>query len=259
MAYPVNSVLYNGFDITGIPGLLIQNVDVQQLPKRALETYKLARQNGEAVVSTFFDYREIVVTGAFVTQSKASFEAARDTLLNYIAQPSGTFDTTIAGALRRYTVTLSDNTNVPEFFGGYASIELHFNAYDPFGYDLTATTIAMGTVTSTPTTYSVTFGGTWDSRPLLNFTVSSFTGSGLRDLIITNPLTGRAMTIERTWANADAVIVDMKNMTVTVNGIATAWSGAVPSWNSGAGFIQISDTFTARSIVATGSYVKRYV
>lgn len=265
MVYPGDNVFFNSTQINTINNFLVKAVDVHEMPKRALEAYKLARVNGEALVSGFYDYREIVIYCTIVAPNKSTFEQVRDTLMATFSPLNGVLSLPIAGASRQYTCSLSDNTNWPDFGSGYASMgglanfEIHLNAYDPFGYDATSTAITLGTVTSSPTTYNATFGGTFDARPVFTLTVSSVTATGAQSLIITNPSTGLAVTINRAWTAADVVVIDIKNRTVTVNGVVTAWSGSLPTWTVGAGSIQISDTFTARSIVATCSYVKRYL
>jgi hypothetical protein len=245
---------------------MVNAVDVYTIPQRALESYKLARVSGEAIVSSFFDYREIIMYCSFVAPNKSSFETARDTLLSVISPQSSIFQLPSAGSNRQFTCTLSDNTNFPDFgsgraaYGGYANFEVHFNAYDPFGYDTVSTNLSLGTITASPTTYSMTLGGTWDARPVFTLTLSSFTTVNASDsIIITNPSTGLATTITRAWAASDVLIVDIKNRRITVNGVTTPWSGALPVWPVGNGQVSFSDTFSARSIVVSGAYIKRYV
>lgn len=265
MVYPGDNVFFNSTQLNTITNFLVKAVDVHEMPKRALESYKLARVNGEALVSGFYDYREIVIYCTIVAPNKSAFETTRDTIMGAISPLNGVLSLPIAGATRQYTCSLSDNTNWPDFGSGYASMgglanfEIHLNAYDPFGYDATATTLTLGTVTATPTTYNVTFGGTFDARPVFTLTINSLTSTGSQSLIITNPATGLAVTVTRAWSAADVLVIDIKARTVTVNGVTTAWSGALPTWVTGAGSIQVSDTFTARNITAAANYIKRYI
>ncbi len=257
--YPGQSIYCNGTDLTSISGVLIQTIDPGQVPKRTLETYALSRRAGEAVVSSYFDYREIIVKGAIVTTSKALYEIARDTLMGAIVGQQLSLQTSVAGAQRVFYCTLSDNSNLPEIYGGYASFELHFNAYDPFGYDLIATTITLGTTTSGNINYDATFAGSMDARPVITITITSLTAPGTRNISIANANTGLTVTVNRVWSAADVLVIDSKQSVVTVNGVAVPWSGAMPSWSKGVGTIQYMDTFTARNVTLTGNYVKRYV
>ena len=265
MIYPGDNVFYNSTQLNTITNFLVKAVDVHEIPKRALEAYKLARVNGEALVSGYYDYREIIIHCAIVAPNKSSFEVVRDTLMATFNPLNGVLQLPIAGANRQYTCSLSDNTNWPDFgsgyasMGGFANFEIHLNAYDPFGYDATTTALTLGTITSASTTYNATFGGTFDARPIFTLTVNSITATGTQSLTVANLSTGLTVTITRAWTAADVVVVDMSKRSVTVNGIKVPWSGSIPLWAVGAGSIQFTDTFTARSIAATGLYTKRYI
>lgn len=259
--YPGKSLLINGSDLTSILGFVLQTIDTGQIPKRTLESYKKNRAHGEVLVSNFFDVREIVVKGAITGINQSSYEGVRDTIFGIVSQPNIILQTLVAGAQRYWTVTMMDTSKIPEAYGGYASVELHFQAFDPFGYGTTTISNNLGTLVSSGVVLTTTFIGTWNAAPIFTITVNSLTAASSQTMTFADYQRGLNVAITRVWLAGDVVAIDLYHNLVTVNGIVVPWSGVLPITDFAPGTVQLQyiDTFTARNVSIISSYQPRYI
>jgi hypothetical protein len=258
--YPGNTLFFNNTELTAIPGLIIESIGVSDPPNRIIESYKRARTHGRAVVAGFNDDRPIIVKGKFAANSQVQFEQARDTLLAAIYTLQGVLRTDVSGAPRLFNCTL-DRPKIPEHMGGFAEVELDFNAYDPFGYDLGYTTPASTTTTLPNKDFSITFGGSASRQyPLITLTVTSVTGSTTSSILsITNRTTGQTTTITGLVTTGDVFTIDTEQGKVFKNGVAISFGGALPYAAPGLVWFSYADTgLTTRNVSIQPLYRKRY-
>lgn len=262
--YPGKTITFNGFDITGIKGFVVTGVDISQLPKRNIESYALARQDGEALVSTFFDSRAVTITGAFINTSQAAFELARDTLMSNLQGNQGALILTVNGANRSYLCSLTDNTSFGNFAGGYASVTLHFVSLNPFGYDTSATQLVHVTnLTAATQNFNFACGGTLATQyPIYTVTLGPFVGlasSTSPFTTIQDTLTAGYATFSGTATSGDVLVFDSGSGSLTQNGVAVSFIGHIPTAIPGNQNVTLFDYGSSRQMILDISVVRRYL
>lgn len=258
--YPGNNLFFNDVDIASISGVVIEDIDIQRPPKRLVEAYKRARAHGQVLVSSYYDFRPIIVRGKFVCNTQAEFELARDVLLAAI-QNNGVMKTLVAGALRCYNCILED-PDVPEQLGGYASFTLNFRSYDPFGYDVAYTQFAGQNITTQYNDTAVTFGGTAPIQyPVITLTVNSISGATTASTLnFMNDNTGQLATWTGLPLAGDVFVFNTELGQLFKNGSPAEFSGAMPVATPVLTTFTYSDTgISSRSINRQIGYLKRYV
>jgi predicted phage tail component-like protein len=252
-------IQFNGTDLeSGTPGLKILNRDVQSFPRVALEQYILARADIKKFVNVNYPERKITIDAIINGNNMANAEQNLDTLKGLLVGQDKNLDLPYGNSTRRWVATLS-NLIAPRAKGSFIPISLEFDCSDPIGRDTTTTSQAITTITTASSSQSITVGGQFPCLPVITITLNSGTGLTAQSMTITNPTTGLAMTLTRTWVAGDVVIIDCYNQTVTVNGVTFDASGAWPAWAAGAGTYQYADTFTTRNVTTTFVYNARYL
>ena len=71
--------------------------------------------------------------------------------------------------------------------------------------------------------------------------------------------TSETLTITRTWANADVLIIDSVAKTVQVNGSDVDFTGPIFELEPGTYKFTYSDEFTLRNVNIDFQYLKRYL
>lgn len=256
----IKDVYFAGVDITRLDDSInLSQRDIHDTPERIITAYKRARKDGKAFVLA--EYQETVktITGWIAAPSREIMEQMRDLLISKLQGQQGALDMPVSGKQRRFYAAFQ-RYQASDSKGGYEEFTLIFALSDPLGYDLAEIDVGLGAaITSFQESRAYTFGGSYDSVPKVILTINSFTGSGSRDVTVTNPATGIYMKVSRTWVAGDVVIFDPANQKVTVNNIEVPFTGGLLSWAVGPGDIMISDTFTARNISAALKQRQRYL
>lgn len=259
--YPGNPVFFNDFDLSAVPGLIIETIDPGNPPKRVLEGARLARAHGSALISGFYESRSIVVSGRFARNSQTLYEQVRDTILAAIQGIKGTLRTDVAGAQRLFNCTLDDST-ITEHSGGTAKLNLYFTAHNPFSYDSGYTIPSGSSSTGADKDFSITFGGTAPIQyPIFTLTFTAISGSSSSTAItLTNKATGQATTITGLLVAGDVLTIDTEAGEVLKNGVPVEFSGALPFAAPGLTYFSYHDSgLTARTVSITTSCRKRYL
>lgn len=244
-----------------IPYLYILTRNPFKAPKRVNTRISLANSDGDKLVRSQYGNRDILIEGVISAPTRDLMEVSRDLLLQYLDYTEGRLEFTVAGALRRFYATVENEVFSENAKGGKFGFSIKMTASDPFAYDANSTSLSglSGAISTATSNKTVTFAGSAKQRPVITATVTTVTGGTGQSLTLTNPDTGEAITINRTWANGDVAIVDFMQRTVTVNGVATDYTGQFSEWRPGSRTVAYSDTFTTRSVTLSGNYVKRYL
>lgn len=256
-----SSVLFNSVDLTGLTDVYINAIELYDQPIKSLTGYKLARQDGNKIVNTEYADKSLIVDGYISAVDRSTFETDRDTLLKNVKAQEAVLSFTQAGATRQYTCTLANIIWNEKPGGGFATFSLQFACSDPFGSDSTATTDlnASAITTSTSTKTITAIGGSYLSLPTFTITLTAVTGGTAKYMRITNPANSKALTITRTWANADVVVINCSTKIVTVNGVLTDYTGTFPTYDTTDTQVQYDDTFTTRTVALSMTHIKRYL
>lgn len=260
MSYINYSAKFDGTELESISGLTVLKTNPYQPAKRKLNNMALARSNKAKVNSGFYDKRDLIVRVGITRNTRDLLEVSIDSLMNLLQGLEKELILRQAGASRKYIASFSDAV-VDVEGGSYIEMDLVFITSDHFGYDIASTLLLqVSGFTSGSKTDQITVGGSaaWQ-QPTITCTLSSVAGSGTRNVVIGNGSNGQAVTITRSWTNGDVIEISSPNQSVKVSGVEVSFTGAIPEWQTGIGYITYSDTFTSRNMSNRVTYVKRYV
>ncbi len=260
MSYINYQCTFDGNDITTVTGLTVLKTNPYQPAKRKLNNMALARANRAKINSGFYDKRTLTVRVGITRTTRDLLESSLDSLMTLLQGLEKPLVLRQAGASRQYTASFSDAV-IDQEGGSYIEMDLVFETSDHFGYDTSTTLLdQVLNFTSGSKTDSITVGGSaaWQ-QPTITVTINSFTGTSTRSVVIGNGGFGMAVTVARTWTAGDVLEISAPNKTVKVNGVEVAFTGAIPEWQVGIGYLTYSDTFSARNMSLRATYVKRYV
>lgn len=173
--------------------------------------------------------------------------------------------TTITGnaAWQRPTLTVALNDNEADvnlYIGTSTATTFYIDAvqFEQSG----AATAFPATTSRSSSSYvdSVSVGGTapWQ-RTKATITFSAITGGTNQAVTFGNNGTGQQISVTRTWAATDVLVVDSITRTVTVNGTAVDYSGAFPEFQTGTQAFAYSDGFTTRTFNINVVYYPEYL
>lgn len=256
-------VLFNATDLENlVPALkIVGRPDIHQIPKTTLEMYALARLDASKFVGINYPQRKITIDMVLSGNNAANMEQNLDTLKGYLSAQDANLDIPYANDVRRFVATL-ENIMVAANTGSFLPFSAEFGCSDPVGRSTTSTSISLSSITSASSTQGITIGGTYRALPVWTITVTAVTGGTTKAITFGNPTTGQTVTITRTWSNGDVVVIDCYARTVTVNGTAANFTGAIPYWdttNVAAQTASYVDTFSTRTVAITAAYNKRYL
>lgn len=254
------SAIVDGTDLTTVSGLTVLLTNPYAPARRKLSINLLARSNKAKTNSAFYVKRIITVRVGITRATRDLVETSLDSLMALIQGVEKELWLRQSGGTRKYTCTYSDFT-LREEGGSYIEMDLFFECSDNFGYDIAPTLLKqVSGFTSGQKTDQITVEGSapWQA-PLFTLTYSAITGGTTATVTIGNGVTGQQVTITRTWTAGDVLVIDSLNKSVKINGVAVAFTGAIPEWSKGIGYINYLDNFTARTFSYTMNYYRRWV
>lgn len=255
-----NSCSFNGVDITSIPGLTILAINPYIPAKRKLTLNDIARTNKAKLNSAFYNARSQTVRVALSRASRALVENSLDSLMAILQGIDKDLVLNQSGGLRKYAATFADAVFKVEG-GSYLEFDLVFETSDHYGYDQADTLLKqVSGFTSGQKTDPITVGGSaaWQV-PVITLTLTSVTSGTSKYIQFGNDATGQTVVITRTWAAGDVLEIDALNQTVKVNGVEVAFTGAIPEWAPGVGYVSYSDNFSARTVSYNIKHKQRWV
>lgn len=258
ITYPVT---FNAIDLATVTGLTVLASNPYAPPKRRLTMGEIVQTSKSKVNSGFYTEKEIVIRVGITRSTRALVEQSLDSLMTILQGLEKELIVLQSNSLRKYIATLSDVV-VKESGGSYLELELVFTCSDRFGYDLAPTLIIYaGGYTSATRNDQYAFGGSADMQlPVWTITYTSLTGGTAKTVTIGNATTNQTLSINRTWATGDVLVIDGYNRTVKVNGVDVDYSGSVPYFEPNkVSWITYSDDLTTRTLSYKVTYVKRFV
>jgi len=257
IAYPVS---FNSNALTDVPGLTILETDPYKPASRTLSIAQLTRTNKAKVNSGFYGKKTIRVRVGITRATRALAETSLDILMGYLQGIEKDLLLQQSGGTRKYTATYTDYNLVREG-GSYFILDLYFETSDHLGYDTAYTLLAqVSGFTSGYKNTTITVEGSADwQAPLITVTISALSGGTDKTVTIGNDRTGQQVSITRTWAAGDVIEVDALAQSVKVNGTEVAFTGGIPEFAPGVGYLTYSDNFTSRTWSMTAKYYRRWV
>ena len=245
--------------LTSVSGLSILDIKHYIPGQRTLSQFILARMDRRKINSAFFTERHIFIRCCIQATTRAQRDDQFDSLMAIIQGLEKTLIVPSGSSKRAFTVTY-DEITINEDVGSYIEFTLDFICSDNFGYDLNFTQLISDTG-RTLYNYTDSFtidGSAYWQAPIIKLTFSAITGGANATVKVVNPATGQTCQIMRTWAAGNMLVVDSQNKTVQVNGTDVEFTGAVPEWGLGPGYLQTQDTFTTRTMQNFSYYYRRW-
>lgn len=250
------SVFFAGNDLEAIVGAALVDHNFNDLPKREINIYKLARANKSVVTSAEYSSKEVTVRFHLKGCDRGDTEAVLQTLKSYLRPINQALIVSQGGLDVTYNSATMNEINY-EWFSNKILLTIVFIVADPIGFeDVDSTFVSTTNITVAAQSITINNAGSFDAEPVVNLIVNTVTGGTSQSLSIKNETTGQGLTITRTWANGDTVEIDSDNKTVTINGTNTDFSGLFPTFPPGNGSLGYTDTFTTRSVDISATYKK---
>jgi phage-related protein len=245
----------------GSRGIITQGIEHAGKNAKKAQSYALSHASASAIPFVEYPSKPITVSGTIVGTTIADCDTLIDTFNGYLVAQGANLDIDYGGGTRRYVATA---TNIDVQRPGYlswANFTITFTCTQAFGQDTSQTTILNVTGrTSASYSDSYTFGGTAPYQlPIFTITYTAVSGATSKSVIIGNSGNGQEITVLRTWATSDVLVIDCSKSNVTVNGVAVDFTGAFPLFAPGAQTISYSDNFTSRTLDINIVYSVLYV
>lgn len=258
---PGTSISYNGNSLQSTT-VATNDIDHHGQPTKEAKPYVLSHADGTIVPFVSWSSKTVTIAGSLNATSIAAMDALIDTFKGYFTPTSATLSIGYNGTTRNYTAIPNAVTVTRPYGLNSATFKVEFLCLYPFGLDPGTTTAlsASGRTLQTYTDASYTFLGTapWQ-RPVTTITYTTATGSGNSLVIWGNSNTGQQISIFRTWANGDVLVIDDTLKTVTVNGFPVDFNGAFPEFAPGASSMFYSDSLTTRNFAITVVYTTSWM
>lgn len=258
MAY--TDVTFDNRAFTSVEGVSVLKITPYLPAMRNINISAIARSNSAKVSSAFYTKKAILVRVGISRSTRRLAESALDNLMAIIQGQEKWLVVPQSIGYRKFLSTYS-NYDVRVDGGAYIELDLNFECSEMFGYDNTPTTLlTLSGDTSAISSSSITLDGSapWQI-PKYTVTYSAISGGTGKVVTVGNGSTGQQVSIARDWLTGDVLIIDAYENTVTVNGIEVDFTGAIPTWEKGAGQITYQDNFTTRTYSSVLTYHKRWV
>lgn len=254
------NISYNSNSLQGVVSggfqIITSDIDHFSNPDKSAKMFPLAHANASALPFIAYPSRTIKVSGYLLDTTIANLDADIDTFKGYFTGQDQNLDIDYNGGTRRYTATANNVTITRPVGLLYAKFSIEFICTNPFGQAITSNTLLDGSSghtgfgrTSASYTDAITLlGNAPQQRPVITITLTAVSDASGGFITISNNTTGQGITVSRTWAAGDVLVIDCAQKIVTVNGVAFVFSGAFPEFAPGSGSINYTDNFTSRTM-----------
>lgn len=228
--------------------IITSDIDHFSIPEKDAKLYALAHANQSSLPFVSYPSKTINTKGYITDTTIALLDTRLDLFKGYFIGTDQNLDIDYAGGTRRYIATVNKLGITRPNGLTYATFDIEFMCTQPFGQNTAATTALTATGrTLSGYTDSHTFIGTAPYQlPVITITYTAVV-SGTGYMIFSNGGNGQGISITRTWAASDVLVIDCAQKTVTVNGVAVTFTGAFPEFPPGAQTFSYSDGFTSRT------------
>ena len=252
-----SEITFNSYDLQ-TSSIIIEKILHNSAPDNNLSTKPKMRRDGSFLVSNYWTKKSITATGHIIASSVSDLDSKIDTLKQNLVGENLNLDIGYAGGTRRYRATVSSVEIEREHFNNsWCPFSITFICADAFGKDTSATSVTQDNNTSSP--FSKTFAITGSIGPYPVITLDLTEATAVTALKIENTTTSDSITITRTYADAESLVVDCNAMTVKVDSIDVDFSGIFPEFIVGSNILQVTVTGTPFDIDLDISYTSLYL
>lgn len=220
-------------------------------PAKKISMAPVAYGNKSIITNSNSTDKDITVSGILDAKgSIVNMDTLEDTFKTFLVGEDGNLDIEHASGTRRYIAT-PEVVNVVRDEGlAWAEFTVRFACAQPYGVDVSATSIASITGHTTPTRLipMALVGSAEYQFPILELTLVSGTQLTNGTISIGNNSNGQVANITRNWAASDVLRIDPFNQMVTVNNVEVFFTGAIPMFKTGSQNMTYSDNFLTRSV-----------
>lgn len=236
--------------LTQVNGLSILAVSHFKLPNITLANFLLSRTDRRKINNAQFTEKHVGVRCYLSQNSRELLDVRLDDLKALLQEIERPLYVPHGTARRVYTATLNDLLFPDdEINGSTTEFTLDFILSDVYGYDpaFTQLVYAAGRTLYNYTDNFIIGGSAKWQVPIIKVTFTALTGGANADVTVTNPATRQSIIINRTWLAGDVLEIDAQNQTVKVNNAEVEYSGSIPEWKRGVGYVQVQDQFLTRT------------
>jgi len=251
-------IQYNSFDINNAIEI-VETAIHDSAPSRNMTSYKIARRDGDKLVSAYNSSKEITITGHIQSTSSDSLETIIDNMKSAFQVLTGNLDISYASGTRRYIATYRDFIiqRDPDN-SDWCPYSVKFLVPSGKGYSINQDSITYTGIISSNYTNYPNFLGSAIPNPVITITVNSQTALSVISLLISG-VNSTALTITKTFNNSDIIVIDFSDFSVKVNGTAVVWTGGFPTWIAGTNAFHLLSTASARNLTMNISYFPSFL
>lgn len=257
LRYPYTIVQFNGLDINNVVEITERALH-DSAPSRNISIYKIARRDGEKLVSAYFARKEISLTGFIQSTTKEGLEVLIDNLKSKFQVKQGILDIEYAvwNVVRRYLATFSELVieRDPDHID-WCPFSVKFLVPSGKGKNINQTAVIFSGITTSP--YANVFNnlGSAEATPQVKITVN--TQTALSVITLSDGI--NTLTLTQTFNNGDVIIIDFDTWIITKNAVPIDYTGSFPTWEPGNNNFTLTTTATARNLDLEISYYKTYL
>lgn len=249
---------FGSFDLQA-GGCRVSDTDVWNSPPNNIQADQLPEADGAVIVKQQYTSKTFTINGKLQADTVAALKTLRDSFKLAMSVKNQALDIDEDGTIRRY---LCNAQNV--MFGQQGptimSFSVQFLSPDGMGWDVDSSVLLASTgVTVSTIQNPITVAGTYQAEPLIQATLGAVTAGSSNTVTISNGVTLRSLSVERSWAAGDLLEIDSLNKTVFVNNSPVEFSGQFPRWDVGAGTLGWLDDFTSRNVTLSATYTRRWL
>jgi len=249
------------FNITTQVGIITNVINHTSIPEKIAELFTKADANGSVIPSINYPTKRISIGGIIKGSSQDNLDTRIDAFKAYFNGKDKNLDIDYAGSTRRYIATANSIGVSREQKALYATFTIEFICTNPFGLDISATSI-INQAAYTSATFNATptiTGSAPYQLPIFTITINALTGTGDYIQISNDNNNQQIMLYGLGLAANDVVVIDCANRVVTVNDLPVDYFGTFLEVELGASSITYTDGFATRSVDIDGEYIKRYL
>jgi hypothetical protein len=261
IAFNANSL--QTYNPTTSVGIIVDSIGHESTPEKSLDVYTVANANKSAIAGDpEFVKKNIPVTGTIIGSSVADLAARVDAFKALFNGKDKNLDIGYAGTTRRYIATADNSPSfTPNPGKRWIKFAINFLCADPFGRDISATTLWTTKTGFTAATFTeaMTVGGSAPYQlPVFTITLTAISGAGDYVLISNDNNNQEILLYGLGLVAGDVIVIDCVARKVTVNGIEVDYYGTFLELEPGSNSITYTDGFTTRTVTVAANYVKRW-
>lgn len=240
-------------------GITTTAIDIYSSAPIVNQLEAVAFDDGGVLVRKRLDSKTINVSGYLRESTNSDLDDTIDFFHASLNKKSKFLDVDYGSSTRRYVAT-PENVIVTRPRGlNYATFDIQFIVPSGVGQDVDTTELLNDNTTTSNVDFGFTVDGSYKAEPLIEVTINSVTDGTGGTVTLTNTATLESVAIDADYTAGDLLEVDTENKEIRINGGVVDYTGRIPFWTPGGGFINYTDTFSARDTDIVMTYTKRYI